>query len=340
YRSRLEKAVHIWLEDDALKPLLGMHVVVDAGNGAGGFYADFLEQLGAETTGSLNLEPDGSFPNGVLNPEDPEKLKALSEAVVKNEADLGVLFDPDCDRAAIVDASGRAICRNSLIALISAILLEKTPGATIVTDSVTSSGLARFITEWGGTHYRFKRGHRNVIGEAIRLNAESIDCPIAIETSGHAAFRDNYFVDDGVYLVTRLICEAFDRKREGRTLGSLIDELCEPQESVELRLGLSGETPRETGRVIIDTVLENTLNDHSWTLAPDNREGVRITFNLDGGINNAWFLLRQSVHDPVLALNAESDIEGGVRRMMHELYEIIKDSENVDLTALKALAEK
>ena len=126
-----------------------------------------------------------------------------------------------------MDQNGKAINRNRLIALISAILLEESPGATIVTDSVTSSGLTRFITEWGGVHYRYKRGHQQLIEEAVRLNDEGIDCPLAIETSGHAAFRENYFLDDGVYLVTRLLCEAMDRKREGLTLASLIDELAE-----------------------------------------------------------------------------------------------------------------
>lgn len=68
------------------------------------------------------------------------------------------------------------INRNRLIALISAILLDERPGQTIVTDSVTSSGLKKFIGDWGGEHYRFKRGYRNVIDEAIRLNAEGVEC--------------------------------------------------------------------------------------------------------------------------------------------------------------------
>ena len=225
YMEHLKQMVRKRLDDDALKPLLGLHVVVDASSGSGGFYADFLEDMGAYVDGSLNLSPDGRFPSHSPNPESPSALEAIAKAVVENEADLGVIFDPDCDRAAIVDQNGRVINRNRLIALVAAILLEEHPGATFVTDSVTSSGLSQFITEWGGTHYRYKRGYRNVIDEAIRLNDEGIDCPLAIETSGHAAFRENYFIDDGMYLVTRLICEALNRKREGQTLSSLIDEL-------------------------------------------------------------------------------------------------------------------
>ena len=341
YTERLKQIVRERLEDDALKPLLGLHVVVDAGSGAGGFYADFLSDLGADVDGSLNLEPDGSFPSHSPNPESPFSMDAIARAVVENEADLGVIFDPDCDRAAIVDQNGRAINRNRLIALIAAILLEEKPGVTFVTDSVTSSGLAQFITEWGGTHYRYKRGHRNVINEAVRLNEEGIDCPLAIETSGHAAFRENYFLDDGMYLVTRLICEALNRKREGQTLSSLIDELQEPVESVEIRMNILSDDVRSAGRDIIDAVLAHTLVNPEWTLAPDNREGVRITFNLDGGVSNAWFLLRLSLHDPVMPLNAESDVPGGVHTMLSQLYSLLKTIEDIelDLEPLRRLVE-
>lgn len=118
------------------KPLLGLHVVVDAGNGAGGFYADMLQDLGAWIEGSQFLEPDGHFPNHIPNPENKEAMASISAAVKRVEADLGVIFDADCDRAAIVDHTGKEINRNRLIALISAILLDETPGATIVTDSL------------------------------------------------------------------------------------------------------------------------------------------------------------------------------------------------------------
>lgn len=339
YADSLKTMVRRRLNDESAKPLLGLHVVVDAGNGAGGFYAQFLSDLGADIGGSQFLLPDGRFPNHIPNPEDSEAMASLSQAVLDSKADLGVIFDADCDRAAIVDQDGRAINRNRLIALIAAILLDEKPGATFVTDSVTSSGLAQFINEWGGTHYRFKRGYRNVIDEAIRLNDEGIDCPLAIETSGHAALRENYFLDDGMYLVTRLICEAMRRKREGLTLSSLIDELQEPVESVEIRLPILDEDFHTAGQDVIETILSHTLDNPEWNLAPDNREGVRISFNLDGGVNNAWFLLRLSVHDPVMPLNAESDIPGGVSRMLKQLYELIRDTESLDLEPLHRAAE-
>ena len=340
YKQQLMDRMRRGLDTDVACPLLGLHVVVDAGNGAGGFYEEMLREMGAWTEGSQFLEPDGHFPNHIPNPENEQAMAAISQAVVKVGADLGVIFDADCDRAAIVDAAGREINRNRLIALISAILLDKEPGATIVTDSVTSSGLAQFITEWGGVHYRYKRGYRNVIDEAVRLNAAGIDCPLAIETSGHAALRENHFLDDGMYLVTVLIVEAMRLKQEGKELSSLLDGLREPVESVELRLNITAPDFREAGRTVIERVMDHASYETVWHIAPDNREGVRINFDLDDGLQNGWFLLRLSVHDPVLPLNVESDVPGGVRTMLSKLLSVLDGIEDIDISPIRAYLSK
>ncbi|HPP67599.1 MAG TPA: phosphomannomutase/phosphoglucomutase, partial [Clostridiales bacterium] len=69
------------------------------------------------------------------------------------------------------------------------------------------------------------RGYKDVIDEAIRLNNEGINAPLAIETSGHAAFRENYFLDDGAYLITKIIILMSSLKKEGKTLLSVISDL-------------------------------------------------------------------------------------------------------------------
>ena len=334
YCEHLSNLVRTKLETDVNCPLLGLHVVVDAGNGAGGFYEKLLRELGAWTEGSQFLEPDGRFPNHIPNPEDADAMASLSLAVQKAGADMGVIFDADCDRAAIVDSTGKEINRNRLIALVAAVLLDKEPGITVVTDSVTSSGLSKFIGEWGGIHYRYKRGYRNVIDEAIRLNHSGVNCPLAIETSGHAAFRENSFMDDGMYLSTLLICEAIRMKQEGKSLFALIDGLKEPVESIEIRMPITSKDFRATGLRLIEKVMDFAENDDSWNIAPDNREGVRIGFNLQNNTDNGWFLLRMSVHDPVMPLNVESDVQGGVREMLSMLYAVIKDTPDIDMTTL------
>ena len=317
YREYLLATAARLLKDDALKPLLGLYVVVDASSVGGAFFADLLEGLGADI-------------------ERLETMDTLEAAVPRFEADMGVGLDQDCSRAFLYDHEGRAVDGNRLIALISAILLEQKPGATIVTDSVTSTGLSAFIAEWGGVHYRFKRGYRSVINEAVRLNAEGIDCPLAMETSGHAAFRENGFMDDGIYLALRIACQALDMKREGKRVFDPLVDLSEPVEAVSLRLRLlDEEDPAAASQAVVEVILSNTLEDPEWRMASDSREGVRILFNLDGGINNAWFQLRMSVHDPIMVLNAESDVPGGVKRVLSQLYQLIRDTELLDLGALR-----
>ena len=337
YQEQLRAMIRDGLDTDSKSPLDGLHVVVDAGNGAGGFYADMLKSLGACVDGSQFLAPDGHFPNHQPNPENKEAMDSVSRAVLAAGADLGVIFDADCDRAAIVDTDGSEINRNRLIALISSILLGKNPGATIVTDSVTSSGLAAFIHESGGIHYRYKRGYRNVIDEAIRLNEAGTDCPLAIETSGHAAMRDNRFLDDGMYLVTYLIIRAMQLKKRNETLSSLIRSLKEPLESDEYRLKILDDDFRQTGKKIVQTVLDEAAKLDGWHIAPDNREGVRVSFDLQGG--GGWFLLRLSVHDPVMPLNVESDVKGGNRLILRKLYDVLKPLRGIDASVLSKSIE-
>ena len=197
---------------------------MDAGNGAGGFYAaKVLVPLGADTTGSQFLEPDGSFPNHIPNPENHGAMQSICDAVKAHGADFGIIFDTDVDRGAAVDDQGNAINRNRLIAMMAAVVLREHPGSTIVTDSITSDGLTQFIEgELKGVHHRFKRGYKNVINEAIRLNHEGQESWLAIETSGHGAMKENYFLDDGAYLVSKLLVELAKTKLQNQSLRDLI----------------------------------------------------------------------------------------------------------------------
>ena len=138
-----------------------------------------------------------------------------------------------------------------------------------------------------------------------------------------------------MYLATVLIVKAMKLKQQGKTLGSLIADLQEPVESKEIRLNITDEDFHTAGRNAIALVMDYANAAENWHIAPDNREGVRISFDLDGGMDNGWFLLRLSVHDPVLPLNVESDVPGGVHIMLKSLYEVLKDAKGIDLELLK-----
>ncbi len=318
------------------KPLDGMKIVVDAGNGVGGFYAyDVLSPLGADIEGSVFLEPDGNFPNHAPNPENAQAMESISDAVVTSGADFGVIFDTDVDRAGCVGKGGFEINRNRLVALASKVALDSCKGGTIVTDSVTSDGLAEFIAENGGVHLRFKRGYRNVINKQIELEESGIKCPLAMETSGHAAFAENYYLDDGAYLITKLIIKAASLAKEGKTLDNLITNLREPIEEKEMRFRILCDNFRPEGEKIISLFEKAAEKEEKWTAAPDNHEGIRINADKDSG--NGWFLLRLSVHDPIIVLNAESDENGGIMKMAKSICDVISTAENIDKLDISAL---
>ena len=312
------------------EPLSGLRIVVDAGNGAGGFYAgQVIRPLGGDTEGSCYLDPDGRFPNHIPNPENGDAMRSVCQAVKSAGADFGIIFDTDVDRAGCVGRGGAMINRNRLIALVSAMLLAERPG-TIVTDSVTSDGLSQFIESKGGRHHRFKRGYKNVINEAIRLNAEGEYTPLAIETSGHAAFCDNYFLDDGAYLVTRLLIQLARAARSGEDLLDLIRDLPEPAEAAEIRpVFRDRENFREQGRTVLDDFLDYARSLPYVRVAPNSYEGVRI--NLDASHGDGWILMRMSLHDPVLPINLESESTGGVRILKEFLIPFLKRYPFLDL---------
>ena len=294
-------------EEEPEKPLRGLRIVVDAGNGAGGFYATrILEPLGADITGSQFLEPDGLFPNHQPNPENKEAMASISKAVTDNKADLGLIFDTDVDRSAAVDKDGREISRNGIVALAAALIAVEHPGTTVVTDSITSDQLTTYLEQCLGLrHLRFKRGYRNVINKSVELNEAGTDSQLAIETSGHAAYKENYFLDDGAYLATKIVIKEAQLHKKGADIGVLISSLEEPKEAIEVRLPIEGSDFAVYGDQVLAglEVWVKAYEDKGLSLVEPNYEGVRINFDLPEV--KGWCLLRKSLHDPIMPLNAE-----------------------------------
>lgn len=299
-------------------PLDGLHIVIDAGNGAGRFFAyDVLIPLGADISGSVFLEPDGHFPNHIPNPEDKAAMESIKKAVKDANADLGIIFDTDVDRMSAVLNTGEAINRNALIAMMAAILKEDYPKGVIVTDSVTSDELTEFLEKFLGLrHHRFKRGYKNVINECKRLNECGEISPLAIETSGHGAFSENYYLDDGAYMAVKLIIAAAKLSREGKNLKSLIANLKYPAEENEIRIKILTDDFKNYGETVLDT-FEQRAKANNLQIAAPSYEGVRLVFP------NGFALLRMSLHDPILPLNIESSENGGAERILQTVKELL-----------------
>ncbi len=322
-------------KDNYLQPLKGLKIIVDAGNGSGGFFADkVLIPLGVDISGSQFLEPDGSFPNHIPNPEDKEAMESIKNAVLATQSDFGIIFDTDVDRAGAVDKNGKEINRNSIIALMSAIILEEHPESVIVTDSITSSELKVFIEKkLGGIHHRFKRGYKNVINEAIRLNDEGKKSYLAIETSGHGALKENYFLDDGAFMIAKILIKIAKLKSEGKSIDMLLSDLKDPLETQEFRMNINTEDFKSYGNKIINNLKIYAANQEGWISAADNYEGIRVSFDKNNGAG--WFLLRLSLHDPLMPLNIESNTYGGIKIIASMLLDYLKQYKNLDTTSLK-----
>lgn len=329
YSEHLRNIIRERVDSEDELPLKGLHVVVDAGNGAGGFFVDqVLKPLGANTEGSQFLEPDGSFPNHIPNPENREAMASLIEAVKESGADLGIIFDTDVDRSSAVDALGNPISRNDIVALAAILAAKGHENTTVVTDSVTSDELQAFLEKHGIHQHRFKRGYKNVINEAKRLNDEGVDATLAIETSGHAAFKENYFLDDGAYLATRIVVEA-----ASHSISDLIRDLQHPQEEAEMRLPIKAEAFQEYGHQVIEDLKNYARESDYITLVEPNYEGARIRFDTEHG--SGWALMRMSLHENILPINIESSQKEGAKIMARELLEFLSQYPSLDLSQIE-----
>ncbi|MBF0781075.1 MULTISPECIES: phosphomannomutase/phosphoglucomutase [unclassified Granulicatella] len=319
---------------DTPTPLKDMHIIVDAGNGAGGFFAkEVLAVLGADISGSQFLEPDGNFPNHIPNPDNKEAMESIKQAVLRHQADLGIIFDTDVDRSAVVTKDGQLLNRNNLIAILSYIVLSEHPNTSIVTNSPTSEHLKNFIHSLGGKQVRYISGYRNVINRAIDLNNSGTDCQLAIETSGHAAFKENYFLDDGTYAVAKILMLLPRLLDKQTSLSDLIATLKQPAQTQEVRFKLEIENYQQYGRQIIDNLRQKDIV--GFTLNHDNEEGVR--FDVHSPYGSGWFLLRMSLHEPLLVLQIENDEKGYIPAILRELHQFFNDYTHLNQEKLIAL---
>ena len=333
YSKHLQDAIRKGLSFHAEKPLANLKIAVDAGNGAGGFFAEqVLKELGADTSGSRFLEPDGTFPNHIPNPENKAAMEAAKTATVQSHSDLGLIFDTDVDRMSAVLSDGTEVNRDAIIAMTAAILAPDYPHSTIVTDSVTSDRLTFFLEqELGLTHLRYMRGYKNVINKCRELNEQGIISPLAMETSGHGALKDNYYLDDGAFLAVKLITALANAKHEGKNIESLIEKLPPMVEETELRFKIRGEDFKEYGMSILQAFKERA--EKAGFELPQSYEGVRISFKSTEA--QGWMLLRLSLHDPVMPLNIESSRKGDLAKLKAIARTLLEGFDRLDISALE-----
>jgi phosphomannomutase len=295
YADHLRKLVDI----SAIRPLT---VAVDAGNGmAGRTVPAVLEGLPI-TLVPLYFELDGTFPNHVANPIEPENLRDLQRAVVEHHADLGLAFDGDADRCFVVDERGEAVSPSALTALIAARELAREPGATIIHNLITSRAVPEIIAEHGGTPVRTRVGH-----SFIKAKMAESGAVFGGEHSGHFYFRDFWFADSGMLAALHVLSALGEQERP---LSRLLAEYSRYHASGELN------------SLVADQAATTALVKQAWA----GRPGVK-TDELDGLTVSArtwWFNLRPSNTEPLLRLNVEADTEQTMTAVRDEVLGVVR----------------
>lgn len=294
-----EYAAHLrtLVDLSGIRPLT---VVVDAGNGMGGYTVPAV--LGDAKLPALPLviiplyfELDGSFPNHEANPLEPKNIVDLQKAVVANGADVGIAFDGDADRCFVVDADGHPVSPSAITALVATRELAKHPGSTIIHNLITSRAVEEIVREHGGTPLRSRVGHSFIKGEMARTGAA-----FGGEHSAHYYFRDFWGADTGMLAAMHVLA----------ALGGQPLPLGEFAAEYE-RYSASGE-------------INTTVTDQQAKIAEvkaafpdaevDELDGLTLTFP-----DKSWANLRPSNTEPLLRLN----VEGATPERMAELRDAV-----------------
>jgi len=274
-------------------------VVVNAGNGCAGPVVDRLEPYLPFQLVKIHHEPDASFPHGIPNPLLVENRQPTIDAVIQNQADIGIAWDGDFDRCFFFDEKGNFIEGYYIVGFLAQALLAKQPGSAIIYDPRLTWNTIEVVKNHGGRPVQCKSGHA-FIKEKMR-HEEAI---YGGEMSAHHYFKDFFYCDSGM-IPWLLVLEILSR--EGRPFSTLVEERIR-------KFPCSGEINNRVADA--DAAIEQ-VRRHFEPLHPrvDTTDGISFEFP-------DWrFNLRKSNTEPVLRLNVET--RGSIALMEEKTREIL-----------------
>lgn len=283
-----------------LRGMRRLKVVVDAGNGMGGFTTPaVLGPLDIEVIG-LFLDLDGSFPNHQPNPLEPENLVDAQRAVREHGADLGLVFDGDADRCFIIDERGEVVSPSVVTALIARSELAREPGATIVVNTITSRAVAEVVAAAGGKLTTSVVGHTRMKAAMAEHNAI-----FGGEHSAHYYFREFWRADTGMLAGLHVIALL---GRTGLPMSELAAEL--PQYAASGEINSVVDDAKAVMSQVADAFAGR--GEISWV------DGLLVS-----GVD-WWVSVRESNTEPLLRLNVEARDAGTVAALRDEALSIIR----------------
>ena len=289
-----------FIDPSVIRPF---NVVLDAGNGIGGLVAPPLfDRLPCRTT-RLCFEVDGTFPNHEANPLIEENRRDITEAVVRQKADIGIAWDGDADRCFFIDGNGEFIAGDFITALLAEAFLLKFPGAKIVYDVRASYAVRDTVARYGGTALINRVGHA-----FFKKRMREENAIFGGEVTGHYYFRDNFYADNG-FIPALLILELMSKK--GQTLAELLAPL-------RAKYFISGEinTKLPDMRLVeqkLDLLAAKYSDGHISKM-----DGVSVEYA-------DWhFNVRPSNTEPLLRLNLEATTRAEMERRRDEVVAFIR----------------
>jgi phosphomannomutase len=284
-----------------------LKVVVDAGNGMGGYTVPAV--LGDATLPALPLEIvplyfelDGSFPNHEANPLEPANIVDLQRRVVEVGADIGLAFDGDADRCFVVDAAGTAVSPSAITCLVAERELARHPGSAVIHNLITSRAVEEVIKENGGRPIRTRVGHSFIKAEMAKSNAI-----FGGEHSAHYYFRDFWYADTGMLAAMHVLAALGTHEGD---LASLVAPFNRYVASGEINSTVSDAARRSAAVRAAFAVNGATV---------DELDGLTIT-RPDG----SWFNVRASNTEPLLRLNVEAATEEELARLRDDVLAVIR----------------
>ena len=299
----ITKVYHDYIFEN-VKVRAGFNVVLDAGNGVGGFFAMPLFERFKCTVTPLYCEMDGRFPNHFPDPTVEENLTKLIHLVNEKKADVGIAYDGDADRIGVITDRGKIIWGDEILILFSRFILKENPGAAIIGEVKCSQNLYDDIEKNGGRAIMWKAGHSLIKGKMKEEKAL-----LAGEMSGHMFFADRYYgYDDAIYASARLL-EILSKS--GKKLSEILSDVPKSFNTPEIRV----DCPDNIKFQVVEKVKNYFQKDYEII----DIDGVRIKFD------NGWGLVRASNTQPVLVLRFESLTKDGLNSIKSFVEKIVED---------------
>jgi phosphomannomutase len=274
-------------------------VVVDAVNSTGGIFVPaLLEALGVKQIEELYCDPTGNFPH---NPEPlPEHLVELSQAVVTNQAHVGISVDPDVDRLALVCEDGSMFGEEYTLVAVGDYVLSKTPGNTV--SNMSSTRALRDVTELHEQKYSASAvGEVNVVVKMKETNAV-----IGGEGNGGVIYPESHYGRDALVGIALFLSHLAEKKCTVSSLRDYYPKYIISKNKIEL-----------TPSIDVDKLLDKmTAEFKSHEI--DTTDGVKIYFDKE------WVHLRKSNTEPIIRIYSESQNKEKAEELAHNIITTIK----------------